>query len=162
MVPVHQPIIVNFFFQVFTRCQGTLFMSSSQYSATVQYVAAYQATYLSQPVIDQVGTNLYSLVNRELLGVSSLSMAISQKPSRRALNHQPSDPESETLTARPWTHLAILEAAVTFMKSGSPFAICILVSGIATQKKWGSINFSLLVSSKKSQYTLIVHPPLYR
>ena len=69
-------------------------------------VAAYQATYLShpQPVIDQVGTNLYSLVNRELLGVSSLSKAISQKPSRRASNPQPSDPESETLTARPWTH----------------------------------------------------------
>ena len=79
---------------------------SSQLSATARYVAAYQATYLShpQPAIDQVGTNLYSLVNRELLGVSSLSKAISQKPSRRASNPQPSDPESETLTTRPRTH----------------------------------------------------------
>ena len=45
-----------------------------------------------------------SLVNRELLGVSSLSKAICQKPSRRVLNSQPSDPESETLTAWPRTH----------------------------------------------------------
>ena len=62
------------------------------------YVAAFQATYTylshPQPVIDHVGTNLYSLVNRELLGVSSLSKAISQKPRRLASNPQRSDPES--------------------------------------------------------------------
>ena len=40
----------------------------------------------------------------QLLCVSSLSKAISQKPSRRASNPRPSDPESETLTARPRTH----------------------------------------------------------
>ena len=46
--------------------------NSSQLSATARYVAAYQAKYLShlKPVINHVGTNLYSLVNRELLGVS--------------------------------------------------------------------------------------------
>ena len=73
----------EFIFQVGHIIHGI----SCQYSATVRYVVAYQATYLShpQPVIDHVGTNLYSLVNWELLGVSSLSKAISQKPSRRAL-----------------------------------------------------------------------------
>ena len=72
--------------QVFTRCQGTLFMAFQASNRRQRSkFAAYQATYLShpQPVIDRVGTNLYSLVNRELLGVSSLSKAISQKPSRR-------------------------------------------------------------------------------
>ena len=79
---------------------------SSQQSATARYIAAYQATYLShsQPVIDYVGTNLYSLLNRELLGVSSLSKAISQKQSRQASNPQHSDPESKTLTVWPRTH----------------------------------------------------------
>ena len=58
---------------------------------TARCVAAYKATYLSHPhpVIDQVGTNLYSLVNRELASVSSLSEAISQKPNRQASNLEP-------------------------------------------------------------------------
>ena len=60
---------------------------------TVRYVTAYQATYLShpQPVIDHIGTNLYCMENRELLGVSSLSKANSQKPNRQASNLQPLD-----------------------------------------------------------------------
>ena len=52
-----------------------------------------------------VGTNSHSLVIRELLGVSSLSEAIGQKPSRQALNPQPSDSESGTLIARPRIHI---------------------------------------------------------
>ena len=44
------------------------------------------------------------LGKQRLLGVSSLSKAISQKSSSRAWNSQPSDPKSGTLTTRPRTH----------------------------------------------------------
>ena len=75
--------------------------------------------YYPQPVIDQVGTNSYSLVNWERLGVSSLSKAISQKPNRRASNPQPSDPESETLTTRPRTHQYWSSVATLINKGNS-------------------------------------------
>ena len=48
---------------------------------------------------------IYCFVNRELLGVlSSLSKAISQKPSKQAPNPQPSDLKSGTFTVRLRAH----------------------------------------------------------
>ena len=89
--------------------QGTLFMafqaSNRQQRGMLQLIKPHICHTL-QPVIDQVGANLYSLVNRELLGLSSLTKAISQELSRQVSNPLHSNPESETLISRPLAHPA--------------------------------------------------------
>ena len=66
-------------------------------------------------------------MNRELLGVSSLSKAIGQKPSRQTSNPQPSDPESGTLTTRPRTrphlHLYSLYTNTIFFQTFCLFCL---------------------------------------
>ena len=106
MVPVHQPIIVNFFFK-YSLDVRTHYLWHFKPVIGDSAVCCSLSSHIfvsPPPSLRPDGTNLYSLVNRELMGVSSLSKAISQKPSRQASNPQPSDPESETLTTRPRTH----------------------------------------------------------
>ena len=92
--------------QAFTRCQSTLFMAL-QASNLGQCSACSLSSHIfvSPPTSHRpCWYQFIQLGEQRLLGVSSLSKAIGQKPSSQDSNSQPSDHKSRTLTTRPLTH----------------------------------------------------------
>ena len=93
--------------QAFPKCQHTLFMalqtSNRLPRSTCKLVRPH--IFVSPPPSHRLDRNQFKLLGEQRhLGVSSLSKAISQKPSNLGSNSQPCDHKSETLTTRPRAH----------------------------------------------------------
>ena len=106
MAPVHQPIIVNCFKHSLDVGALYLWHFKPVIGDSAVCCSLSSHIFVSPPTSHRPdGTNLTAWWT-ETLGVSSLSKAISQKPSSRASNSQPSDHKSGTLTTRPSSSLS--------------------------------------------------------
>ena len=109
MAPVHQPIIVNCYRH--SLDVGALYLWHCKPVIGDSAVRAAYSSHIFCLTPTQSQTRWYQincLVEQRLLGVSSLSNAISQKPSGQDSNSQPSDHKSGTPTTRPRTHPMII------------------------------------------------------